>query len=165
VESQDETLAAVRDKYGFIPNLIREMSKSPAVGRVYLAGQQAMAEATLSPREQQAVQLAVSVYNECHYCRAAHRLGARLAGIAAGEIERIERGSLPDEDRLRSVVSAAWLVLDTRGWLGPTDLADLEASGIDRAQLYEVVALIALKTISNYVNHVAHTEIDPAFRA
>ena len=158
-----EIFEAVTAKFGFVPNLIREMARSPAVARVYLGGQEAMASASLSAPEQQIVQLAVAVYNECPYCRAAHRGGCRQAGVAQADIELVEKGSLPEDRRLRSVVSATWQVLDTRGWLGPSDLAGLEAEGIDRAQLYEVVALVGLKTISNYVNHIAHTPIDSQF--
>ena len=84
--------------------------------------------------------------------------------MAQAEIDLVEKGSLPENRRLRSLVSAAWQVLDTRGWLGASDLANLEAEGVDRAQLYEVVALVGLKTISNYVNHIAHTAIDVEFR-
>jgi hypothetical protein len=51
-----------------------------------------------------------------------------------------------------------------RGWLGRPDLERLAAEGIGLPQLYEIVALVGLKTISNYVNHIAHTEIDEAFR-
>lgn len=158
-----DVFEAVTAKFGFVPNLIREMARSPAVARVYLGGQEAMASASLSAPEQQIVQLAVAVYNECPYCRAAHRGGCRQAGVAQADIELVEKGSLPEDRRLRSVVSATWQVLDTKGWLGPSDLASLEAEGIDRAQLYEVVALVGLKTISNYVNHIAHTPIDPPF--
>lgn len=158
-----DVFEAVTAKFGFVPNLIREMARSPAVARVYLGGQEAMASASLSAPEQQIVQLAVAVYNECPYCRAAHRGGCRQAGVAQADIELVEKGSLPEDRRLRSVVSATWQVLDTKGWLGPSDLASLEAEGIDRAQLYEVVALVGLKTISNYVNHIAHTPVDAQF--
>jgi len=159
----DDVLEAVKAKFGFVPNLIREMSKSPAVARVYLGGQEAMAGASLSGPEQQLVQLAVAVYNECQYCRAAHRMTSRMAGVAQSEIELVEKGALPEDRRLRGLVSAAWQVLDTRGWLEASDLASLEAEGVDRGQLYEVVALVGLKTISNYINHIAHTPIDDAF--
>ena len=158
-----DVFEAVTAQFGFVPNLIREMARSPAVARVYLGGQQAMAGASLSAPEQQIVQLAVAVYNECPYCRAAHRAGCRQAGVDQADIELVEKGSLPEDRRLRSVVSATWQVLDTRGWLGPSDLGNLEAEGIDRAQLYEIVALVGLKTISNYVNHIAHTPVDPQF--
>lgn len=159
-----DLFAAVEARFGFVPNLIREMGKSPAALRVYLAGQEAMAGASLSIAEQQVVQLAVSVYNECLYCRAAHRAGARMAGVAAHDIEAIEKGDRAEEPRARALASAAWHIIDTRGWLSAADLSSLQSQGIDRAQVYEIVALIGLKTISNYVNHIAHTPIDGAFQ-
>ncbi len=162
-KTADDAFEMVKAKYGFLPNLIREMARSPAVARLYLRGQDAMAEASLSGREQQIVQLAVAVYNECPYCRAAHRSGCRGAGVAQTDIDLVEKGALPEDRRLRSLVSATWQVLDTRGWLGVSDLANLESEGIDRAQLYEVVAFVGLKTISNYINHIAHTAVDPEF--
>jgi AhpD family alkylhydroperoxidase len=162
-EAADEVFEAVRAKFGFVPNLIREMAKSPAVARVYLGGQQAMGGASLTPAEQQMAQLGVAVYNECPYCRAAHRGGCRQAGVTTADIDLVEKGALPENRRLRAVVSATWQILDTRGWLSAPDLTGLEADGIDRAQLYELVALVGLKTISNYINHIAHTPIDEQF--
>ena len=147
-----------------MPNLIREMSASPAVARVYLGGQEAMAGASLSARDQQVVQLAVSVYNECAYCRAAHRAGAKGGGVAPADIAAIERGDRAEDPRVAALVSATWELLDLRGFLKGADLERLLAQGIDRAQVYEIVALIGLKTISNWVNHIAHTEIDERLR-
>jgi AhpD family alkylhydroperoxidase len=165
VDVQDAIFETVKRKFGFVPNLIREMAVNPAVARVYLEGQGALATGVLSPREQQAVQLAVSVYNECHYCRAAHGLASRMAGVSPADIEAIQKGAPPEDSRLRSLVHATWLVLDMRGSLDHSDLRGLEAEGIDRPQLYEIVAIVGLKTISNYINHIAHTPIDAAFRA
>jgi AhpD family alkylhydroperoxidase len=159
-----EIFEAVRKRYGFVPNQIQQMSVSPAVARVYLGGQEAMAEASLSARDQQVVELAVSVYNDCAYCRAAHRTGARAAGVAAGDVAAIEKGDRAEEPRVRALASATWEVMNMRGWLGRPDLERLAAEGIGLPQLYEIVALVGLKTISNYVNHIAHTEIDEAFR-
>ena len=160
----NEVFESVRKKFGFVPNLVREMSVSPAVAQVYLGGQEAMAAATLSARDQQVVQLAISVYNECAYCRAAHRMGARAGGIAPADIAAIERGDRAEDPRVRALVAATWEILDLRGWLKAADLERLRSEGIDRAQVYEIVALIGLKTISNWVNHIAHTEIDEPFR-
>ena len=40
----------------------------------------------------------------------------------------------------------------------------LEARGLDRAALYEIIALIGIKTITNYINHLAHTPVEEVFR-
>lgn len=158
-----EIFDAVAKRYGFVPNLIREMSRNPAVARVYLGGQDALADGVLSGPEKQALQLAISVFNECEYCRAAHSTGSRMAGLGEADVDAIERGELPQSPRLRTLVSAAWQLLEAKGFLTADQLKALEAEGVDRAQLYEVVALVGLKTISNYVNHIAHTPIDAAF--
>lgn len=157
-------LSSVEEAYGFRPNLIQEMVASPAAANVYLGGQQAMQGASLSQREQNAVMLAVSARNECHYCTAAHSAIGSQAGLSDREIEAIQGGEGLEDERLAAVVAATRRVLDREGWLEEADLSELESRGVDRAQLYEIVALVGLKTISNYVNHIAGTEIDPQFR-
>jgi AhpD family alkylhydroperoxidase len=159
-----DVFETVRKRYGFVPNLIPEMSVSPAVAQVYLGGQQSMVEASLSARDQQVVQLAVSVYNECAYCRAAHRTGATASGVAPADIAAIERGDRAFDPRVGALVAATWEILDVRGWLKAADLDRFRTLGIDRVQVYEIIALIGLKTISNWINHIAHTEIDAAFQ-
>jgi hypothetical protein len=49
------------------------------------------------------------------------------------------------------------------GWLDAADLRTLEERGITKAKLYEIIAFIGLKTISNYINHIAHTTVDREF--
>lgn len=162
-DAAEEVLRVVEEKFGFRPNLIEEMVRSPAAARVYLSGQGAMEDASLSGAEQQAVQLAVAAFNHCHYCTAAHSGLAKQAGVDADDAEAILEGGLPGDERTRSLVKATRLVLEKHGWLDEEDLAELESAGIDRAELYEIVALVGLKTISNYVNHIAGTEVDPQF--
>ncbi|MFQ5797824.1 MAG: carboxymuconolactone decarboxylase family protein [Bacteroidota bacterium] len=161
----NEILAVVERKFGFVPNLIKEMVTSPAVAQVYLSGQEAMAEASLANKEQQAVQLTVAAYNQCHYCTAAHGLLGKHAGISSEALQAIKSGGLPQDERLKALVSATRLLLEKRGWLNADELQSLFAEGIDRAQVYEIIALIGLKTISNYINHVAHTKVDPELKA
>lgn len=41
----------------------------------------------------------------------------------------------------------------------------LDESGIPRTQLYEIIGFVGVKTISNFVNHIAGTEVDDRFKA
>lgn len=160
----EEILSSVEEAYGFRPNLMKEMVASPAAARAYLAGQEAMEDATLTPAQAQAVQLAVAVHNGCHYCGAAHATVGRQTGISDEDVTAIEDGRLPDDPELAPLVKTTRRVLEKRGWLEEDDLAELAADGVDREKLFEVVAFVALKTLSNYVNHIAGTEVDPQFR-
>lgn len=160
-----ETLAQVERAYGFVPNVLRELSTSPAALQVYVAGQHALAQGTLSPGEQQAVQIAVAVFNQCPYCQTAHSWVGKKAGLSAEDIEAIKTGKTPQDTAIATIVEATRTILDRRGWLGMEDLRRLEQQGVSRAKLYEVIAFIGLKTISNYVNHIAHTPLDELFQS
>ena len=39
------------------------------------------------------------------------------------------------------------------------------AAGYTQRQVLDVLTLVALKTLSNYVNHIAHTPLDVQFAA
>lgn len=160
----DQLLGKVQQKYGFTPNLIKEMVASPAVAQVYVEGIGALANASLSPKEQQAAFLAVSQFNGCAYCQAAHAMGGKAVGISPANIEAIRAGKAPQDPSLNAVVAAARLLLEKKGWLDDAEVSSLESRGITRAKLYEIVAIIGLKTISNYVNHISHIELDPQFK-
>ena len=77
--------------------------------------------------------------------------------------DRAGPGELPTDERLANLVDAIRLVMTERGWLDGEQLEMLEGRGVDRRQLYEIISIVTLKTISNYVNHIAHTEVDSEF--
>jgi len=164
VASVDQVLEQVKQKFGFVPNVVTEIAKSPAALQVYVGGSKAMGSATLSPQEQQAVQLAISTTNKCGYCQAAHSMGGKVAGIAPADLDAIQAGKPPQDGRLKAVVGAVRLLQEKQGFLSDEDVKSLEGQGVDRVQLYELIALIGLKTITNYVNHIAHTELDAQLR-
>ena len=43
-KTRKEVLDLARKQYGFIPNVLKEMSESPAVAQIYLQGQKFMAD-------------------------------------------------------------------------------------------------------------------------
>ena len=55
-------------------------------------------------------------------------------------------------------------ILEKRGWLSDVDESEFEDLGLGRPEFYEIIALIGIKTMSNYVNHIAETKLDEPFR-
>ena len=162
----DQVHDKATDALGFVPNLITEMTKeNPAVGDAYLTAQGIIQEGgVLSSAEQQAVILAVSSYNDCHYCTKAHAVADQQAGLDAETTATINEGGLPEDDRLKSLVRATRRILGKRGWLSGGDEEEFEDLGLGRPELYEIVGLVGIKTMSNYINHVAETEVDEPFQ-
>lgn len=153
---------AAEQAFGFVPNLISEItSENPAVAEVYLKANGILEEGgVLSASEREAVFLAVSSHNDCHYCKAAHAAGGQQVGLDTETIEAINEGGLPEDGRLKSLVRATRRIINKRGWLSDVDEEEFADLGLGRPELYELVAIIGIKTISNYVNHIAGTEID-----
>lgn len=155
----------IEKKYGFLPNLLKALGETaPAVLDLYLAASGAMEKASLNLKERNAVMLAVSAANGCRYCTAAHSTMLQAAGLSLEDIKNINQGVPPTDERLAAVVGATKQILQLRGWLKKPELTELEAKGVNKTQIYEIIALIGLKTITNYVNHINGTEIDPQFR-
>jgi len=162
---REEIFAGVKKAYGWVPNLIKEMSASLPTVQVYLNGQEALARGSLTPREQQAVQLAVAAFNGCHYCQAAHGWIAGKVHISPEDVKAIREGQIPSGPDVAPIVETTRLILQKRGWLTAEELRNVEGKGISKTRLYEIIAYIGLKTITNYINHIAHTPVDAQFQA
>lgn len=52
-----------------------------------------------------------------------------------------------------------------RGWPASDDVDQFLAAGYTRENILEVVLVVALKTLSNYINHLADTPLDQQFEA
>jgi AhpD family alkylhydroperoxidase len=164
--SAESVRATAAELFGMVPNLVTEMTDhNPAAGDVYLsANAKIETNGVLSPAEQQAVILAISSYNDCHYCIKAHAVAGQQAGLDPAVIDEINAGGLPADERLRSLVRATRRILGKRGWLSDADETEFSDLGLNRPELYEIITLIGIKTISNYINHIAGTEVDAAFQ-
>ena len=158
-----EIFDTVKKKYGFVPNLIQEMAISVSTAQTYLQGQNALASGALTPAEQQAVQLTVSSLNQCHYCQAAHRFVGGMTGIAAEDIAAIQSGNMPNNQTLSAAVKTTRLLMTKQGRLSADEIKQLETQGISKPKLYEIIAYIGLKTITNFINHIAQTPVDVQF--
>lgn len=162
-KTREDAIARVKATFGMVPNMLAEMADSPMTVDIYMDGMAAMPTGTLTPAEQQAVILTISAFNGCDYCLAAHGMMARQTGLDSGAVAALKDGKAPDDARLGALCAATRQILEKRGWLDGADMAHWAAQGLDRGQLFEIVGLIGVKTISNYVNHMAHTRIDAVF--
>jgi len=163
---ENETFSVIKKKFGFVPNLLRELGETaPAVLNVYLGGQEALVQSSLNARELNVAMLAISSVNGCDYCKAAHSTLLKGAGLGREDIDAVAEGENLSDKRLDSIARATRLIADMNGFLTPEDLAGLKKQGLGKTQIYEIIAVIGLKTISNYVNHINHTTIDPQFSA
>jgi len=153
------TLAGVKAKLGMLPNLITTFAHSPGALNGYLALSGAMADSLLDARQREIVALAIGQANECGYCLAAHTAIGKGAGLSTEAIAAARRGegASPADDALARF---ARMLTESRGNVTDADYQAFLAGGFSPAQALDVVALVALNTLTNYTNHLAGTVVD-----
>lgn len=164
-EGARPTLANVKSSMGFIPNIFAKMAESPETLKGYLALQNELNTTSLDNTERQIVMMGVSWHNNCDYCIAAHSTIAQGQKIEASVLESI-RNRTPFEsaqhEALRTFTETLW---STRGNPTPADLEAFYNAGYTQQTALEIVSYMALKTMSNYANHLMQTPVDSQFSA
>lgn len=158
-----EVLKGVKDAYGFIPNLMATMVEAPATAKAYATLGKIFEETSFSPTEQQVVLLTTSRVNGCEYCVAAHTTIAGMHKVDDAVVEAIRENKPIDDEKLEALRQLVIKVHEKRGWLDDADVDAFTQAGYGPQQVLEVVLGVAFKTISNYTNHIAGTELDDAF--
>ncbi len=162
-EASKPHLAAVRQKYGFVPNLAGSMSSAPPVLTAYLALEEAFRESPLSPVEQEVVALTVSRKNGCEYCMSGHSMLAGMVGLGADDLNALRAGSPLLTPRLESLRKFTEALLEATGSLDEGTVSDLYEAGYTREQAMAVPLGIAFKTLSNLSHHIHPVPVDDAF--
>ena len=154
-----DLLDGVQKALGVTPNLMRTMANAPSVLDGYLAFSGALRGGSLSAAAREAVALAVAGENACGYCASAHTFLAGKAGVATDELARNLAGT-SGNPKTAAALALARRIVATRGQVADGDLAAARAAGFDDGAIAEIVALVALNVLTNYLNNVAQTSID-----
>lgn len=153
-------LDAVNKQLGVVPNLMKLVGNSPAALEGYLSLNGALGKGSIGAKTSERIALAVAELNGCSYCLSAHSyLGSNLAKLDAAELDANRRGTSSDP-RAAAAIRFATQIVGARGHVTDADIASVKAAGYSSAEIIEIVLLVALNTLTNYVNNVAKTDID-----
>lgn len=159
-------LKKAKQGFGFVPNLMKILAESPAAAEGYLTLNGLLEKTDFTPEEQQLLLLAISVENQCHYCVAAHSTVARNElGVDDDIVDAIRTGSQVPVNRLNALVNYAQTVVRKRGFVDDSDIDRFLEAGYTKRHLLEVNLAVAMKTLSNYTNHITETPVDEPMKA
>lgn len=106
--------------------------------------------------------LAVSRYNGCDYCVAAHSMVAEMAQVPADVIQALRDDRPIDDPKLEALRVFTATMVDKRGWLNEADIQAFLNAGYEMQHVGDVILAVGIKTLSNYFNHIAQTPLDEA---
>lgn len=158
-DRSQELLAGVQTKLGITPNMMKTMGQSSATLDAYLKFSAALGGGVLPAKTREQIALAVGQANDCDYCLSAHTAIGKMVGLSEEQILNARRGHAAG-DKADAILTLAQQIVEKRGLISDDDLEAARRAGVDNAEITEVVANTALNLLTNYLNHVAQTEID-----
>jgi len=153
------TLDAFTRAIGFTPNMMSTFAQSPIAFNAW-AGLLASLSKALDVKTRDSIGLAVSEVNGCNYCLNVHSFTAEhMAKLPANEIILARKGHAIEPER-DAAVQFARKVIETRGNVSDADLKAVRDAGYTDANLMEIVALVAMYSLTNFFNNVFDPEKD-----
>jgi AhpD family alkylhydroperoxidase len=141
-------------------------ANNPVVLQGYLTLDAAYEKGSFTPRERQLILLAASVENNCDYCAAAHSTVAKSVLLTPPELITAVRKGLPVPDvKLNALITLVKELVRERGYATDETVQKFLTAGYKKEQVMELLLGIALKTISNYLDHISPALVDQAFAA
>jgi AhpD family alkylhydroperoxidase len=152
---------------GFVPNMYAVMANSPAVLETYMEGYARFrSDSGFTPAEQEVVFLSISLVNACDYCMAAHSVIAdRMSRVPPAVTDAIRDGHTVPDAKLAALSTFTSSMLLTRGQPSRAEVHAFLRAGYEERHLLDIILAIAVKTLSNYSNHLFHTPLDEMFAA
>lgn len=156
-------LEASQKEMGSVPVLYAVMAESPEILSAYQQLHQQFTATSFDNEELTVVWQTINVEHDCQYCVPAHTAIANMMKVDPMITEALRnKTSLPTK-KLQALHEFTLAVVRQRGFVTKEQLADFFAAGYAQKQVLEVILGLSQKVISNYVNHVAETTVDPLF--
>lgn len=150
---------AIKGKVGMVPNLYRVAANQPKVLAALLGLNETLAGGPFDARTREAIALTVAGVNACDYCASAHAAISAGLKVAPETIDAYLAGQ-SDDPRTAAILRLATAIVQAKGLVADSDLAAARNAGLTEADIVETVAQVVANIFTNYLNHVAGTDID-----
>ena len=143
---------------GFVPNLYATYAHSDTALENYLTFSNA--KTSLSAKEREVVNLAVSQVNNCVYCLSAHTAIGKMNGFSEDQILELRAGEASFDNKLDALARLARNITENRGRTDEAVLENFFNAGYTKGNLIDTISLVGDKTISNYVHSTTQVPVD-----
>jgi alkylhydroperoxidase family enzyme len=157
-------LEGAQKQMGVVPELFAVMAESPQLLKAYTQLHQLFTETSFDAEELTVVWQTINVEHECHYCVPAHTAIAHSMKVDVALIEALRNEEKLPTEKLQALKDLTLSVVRNRGNVSESDLSAFFEAGYGHQQVLEIILGLSQKVISNYVNHIAETSVDPMFK-
>ena len=163
-ENSKAALEQLQKAFGVVPNIAGAIANSPKLINSLTGVFQQVHSSSLTEPEIQIVLLTDAVVNACTYAVAFHTGLALQQGISPEEADAIREHRTPKDKRFAALSSLAKTLIEKRGHASEQEFDSFIAAGFMPEQVFEVIAIVAASTITNYAGTIANPPLDDPFR-
>lgn len=164
-QKTNEILDNVKKYSGFVPNMYSKMGANTALLDAYTYSYNTFrANAGFTPAEQEVIFLSVAYENNCEYCMGAHSLIAdKMSKVPLEVTNAIREGKQIPNAKFAALSKLTRSLTVNRGNVSQAEIDAFLAEGYSEIQVLGIIAGIAVKTLSNYSNHLTNPVLDKSF--
>ena len=162
-----ETMLAVQEKAGFIPNVFVTLAHRPDEFRAFIAYHDALMlrKSGLSKAEREMIVVATSAASHCSYCVIAHgailRIYSKNPQIA--DQVAIHHPNADISDRQKAMLDFAVKLSRTPEAVSDKDHQGLRSHGFDDEDIWDIGAITAFFALSNRMAHLINMRPNDEF--
>ena len=157
-------LSDIKEKVGFVPNVFAIIAESTPALKGLVALNEAYSLSSFSAKEQQIILIATSTENECIYCVAGHTAFAESINMPTNIITAMRNQNSTTNQSYNVLATTVRQLIKHKGQVSPDIINNFIHAGYCKAQFFELVLGICVKTFTNYVSNALNVELDEAFK-
>jgi uncharacterized peroxidase-related enzyme len=152
-EDLRDTVLAIQEKTGFVPNVFLALAHRPDEMRAFFNYHNALMEKDggLSKADREMIVVATSAENNCQYCVVAHgailRIRARNPLFADQVAVNYLKADI--DDRQRAILDFAVKMVHESHAVDEADFESLKKHGLDDEDIWDIASITALFALSN----------------
>ena len=156
-----QLFSAIKGSMGKVPNAYLTIGgNSPEVLGQMLQLNATLHKGSLSARELEAINLAISEESGCDYCLAAHTLMAKKAGYSDEQAKELREARFSEDARINALVQFVQYVVSSRGTVPAEHVEAFRQAGFTDRQVVETLGAVSAILFTNMVNRVNDTVVD-----
>ncbi|MEX3937301.1 carboxymuconolactone decarboxylase family protein [Paraburkholderia phymatum] len=156
-------LRQLQEAFDLIPNIAAAMATSPVLINGFIGLFERVHASSLTEPQIQTLLLTNAVTNASEWPVAFHTALSLKQGVRRADVDAIRHGELPDDAGLAALSMLARTLIEKRGRLADADQRRFFEAGFSAEQLFEVIAVVAASTITNYVASVTRPDLEAPF--
>jgi len=157
-EANQAIFDTLKKKIGKVPNLYATMAYSKNALGAYLS--LSGGPSSLTAKEKEVVNLAVSQANGCEYCLSAHTAIGKLNGFTDEQLLEIRSGAVSFDAKYNALAALSKSFVENFGKASEEAVNNFFEVGYTNENLVDTILLIGDKTITNYLYAVTKIPLD-----